>query len=96
MYIKKFKTKVFKTWSFEMLELKVFRPQSFGFKTPKSWISKLKNFCFVEFPLCAIYTEKGSSMRGENNLANVLYITHSNQFYFHAAEVCHIPEFSHI
>lgn len=96
MYVKKFKTKVFKTWSFEMLELKVLRPQSIGFKTPKSWISELKNCCFVEFPLSAIYTEKGSSMRGENNLANVLYITHSNHFYFHATEVCHIPEFSHI
>ena len=65
MYVKKFKTNVFKTWSFEMLELKVLRPQSFGFKTAKSWISKLKNFRFVEFPLCTIYTEKGSSMRGK-------------------------------
>ena len=59
VYVKKFRAKVFRTWSFEMLKLKFLRPQSLGFKTPKSWISKLKNF-FAEFSLSIIDGERGN------------------------------------
>ena len=72
-----------------MLNLKFLGPQRLSFKTQKSWFSKLKTNFSVEFFLSII---EGEVVK-EKTLGNVLNIISSNNFYFHASEMCCISGF---